>query len=79
LKAIKYNKLADNVFLIQKRLDVIDLIDKKYLIKDWWFLGPYDNSAGVGLDKVYLPEREMMLMPAKFIGNMISVNFLFDY
>ena len=40
-----------------RRIEAIILSAEKKLVKDWYFIGPFDNSDGEGLEKVFPPEE----------------------
>lgn len=42
-----------------KRIDGIRLAREKRLVKDWYFIGPFDNSDGKGLEKVFPVEGKI--------------------
>jgi len=44
-----------------RRIDGIRLAMDKRLIKDWYFIGPFDNSDREGLKKVFPPENKIDL------------------
>jgi signal transduction histidine kinase/tetratricopeptide (TPR) repeat protein len=47
-----------------KRTEGIRLAKDKRLIKDWWLLGPFDNSDKKGLGKVFPPEERINIKAA---------------
>ena len=42
-----------------RRIEGINLTRDKELIKDWYFLGPFDNSDRKGVEKHFLPEDKI--------------------
>ena len=50
-----------------RRIEAIILSAEKKLVKDWYFVGPFDNSDGKGLEKVFPPEESIDLK-AEYIG-----------
>jgi len=38
-------------------IKAINLTKKKELIKDWWFIGPFENAENKGFNFVYQPEK----------------------
>jgi signal transduction histidine kinase/tetratricopeptide (TPR) repeat protein len=44
-----------------RRIDGIRLAEDRRLVKDWYFLGPFDNSDKQGLKRAFAPERKIDL------------------
>lgn len=54
----RYNK-KEEVELLKYFLDRSIVFKRKKCIKNWLFIGPFDNKDNKGFDKKYLPEEEI--------------------
>jgi len=64
-----------------RRIDGIRLAGNRRLVKDWYFLGPFDNSDNEGLRKEFPPEKTIDLDAAYTGKDGLSIKWfrLFDY
>ena len=58
-----------------RRIDGIRLAGDKRLVKDWYFIGPFDNSDKEGLKKVFPPEEKTNLKATYKGKNGVSVKW----
>ncbi|MFC1667920.1 ATP-binding protein [Chlamydiota bacterium] len=60
-QAIEMKPSLDTLFLAKNNLRDIELTKQKLLIKDWWFIGAFNNVFNTGIKIIFPPEKEIIL------------------
>ena len=60
-KTVEISPASPAAMCALRRSEGIRLAEEKQLVKDWYFIGPFDNSDREGLGKVFPPEEKIDL------------------